>query len=125
MRFIYNDYKNSYDHLLEKSLMPSLKVRRLRTLAIETFKIINKSSPEFIQDLVNMKDNSYNFRYSNTADIPRVRTTRYGLQSFRYTAPKIWNSLPNEVRSYTSLNQFKSFINTWSGPTCKCTSCRS
>ena len=125
LRFIYNDYNSSYHSLLEKSLMPSLGVRRQRTLAIETFKIINKSSPLFLHDLVNIKENSYNFRYTNMADIPRVRTTRYDLKSFRYAAPKIWNALPNDIRNCTSLNQFKNFISTWEGPTCRCTACRS
>jgi hypothetical protein len=125
LRFIYNDYKSTYDELLEKSLLPTLKVRRLRTLAIETFKILNKFSPIFLHDLITYKNNSYSFRYSNTANLPNVRTTRYGLHSFRYSAPKIWNSLPNAVRHLTTINQFKSFINTWSGPNCQCNSCRS
>ena len=42
LRFIYNDYVLNYEKLLEKSKMPSLKVRRLRSIAIETFKIIHK-----------------------------------------------------------------------------------
>jgi hypothetical protein len=37
LRFIYNDYVLNYEELLEKSKMPSLKVRRLRSIAIETF----------------------------------------------------------------------------------------
>jgi hypothetical protein len=44
LRFIYNDYVLNYEELLEKSKMPSLKVRRLRRIAIETFKIIHKES---------------------------------------------------------------------------------
>ena len=80
--FIYSDNYTSYEKLLEKSMMPSLKIRRLRMIAIETFKILHKSSPVFfLQDLINIKNHSYNFRYTNTADIPNVRTTRYGLKS--------------------------------------------
>jgi hypothetical protein len=37
LRFIYNDYVLNYEELLEKSKMPSLKVRRLRSIAIEKF----------------------------------------------------------------------------------------
>ena len=36
LRFIYNDYVLNYEELLEKSKMPSLKVRRLRSIAMET-----------------------------------------------------------------------------------------
>ena len=36
--------------------MPSLKVRRLRSIAIEMFKIIHKESPIYLHDLVNIKN---------------------------------------------------------------------
>ena len=52
---------------------------RMRTIAIETFKIINKETPKYLHDLVTLKNNKYNFRYSNTAHIPTVKTTRNGL----------------------------------------------
>ena len=55
LRFIYNDYVLNYEELLEKSKMPLLKVRRLRSIAIETFKIIHKESPIYLHDLVNIK----------------------------------------------------------------------
>jgi hypothetical protein len=35
LRFIYEDYESTYDELLEKAKVPSLKVRRMRTMAIE------------------------------------------------------------------------------------------
>ena len=35
LRFIYSDYSSSYESLLIKSQLPSLKVRRLRTIALE------------------------------------------------------------------------------------------
>ena len=58
----------------------------IRTIALETFKIINKKSPLFIQNLVIIKNNSHNFRYRNTAEVPRPRTSNYGKRSFRYEA---------------------------------------
>jgi hypothetical protein len=42
--FIYEDYNSSYENLLEKSKLPSLKIRRLKTIAVETFKIIHKNN---------------------------------------------------------------------------------
>jgi CRISPR/Cas system-associated endoribonuclease Cas2 len=52
LKFIYEDQNSTYEELLEKSKLPSLKVRRIRTVAIETFKIINKQSPLYLHDLV-------------------------------------------------------------------------
>jgi hypothetical protein len=53
---------------------------------LETFKIINEKSPLFIQDLVIIKNNSYNFRYTNTAD-PELQTMvkdRSDMRQHRY-----------------------------------------
>jgi hypothetical protein len=82
----------------------------MRTIALETFKIINKKSPLFSQDLVIIKNYSYNFRYMNTAEVPRPRTSNYGKKSFRYEAAQVWNSLPNEARIMTSFDQFKKYM---------------
>ena len=41
LRFIYDDYSSDYNQLLVKSNLPSLKTRRMRTMALEVFKIIN------------------------------------------------------------------------------------
>ena len=45
LRFIYDDHNTSYEDLLMKSKLPSLKLRRIRTIALESFKIINKDCP--------------------------------------------------------------------------------
>ena len=80
----------------------------MRTMALETFKILNKSNPEFIKNIITIKENSYNFRYQNTVDV-----TRYGKKSFSYKAATLWNSLPNHARSLSTFGQFKIFISDW------------
>ena len=45
LRFIYEQYDCNYEELLLKSGLPTLKIRRLRTMALEVFKIIYKKSP--------------------------------------------------------------------------------
>ena len=52
LRFIYSDYCTSYESLLIKSQLPSLKVRRLRTIALESFKILNNLAPAYLNDLL-------------------------------------------------------------------------
>ena len=79
----------SYETLLLKSKLPTLKVRRLRSMALETFKVIQKQTPSCLHDLIKIKESSYSFRYTNRADVPQVRTTGYGLNSFRSAASSI------------------------------------
>ena len=50
--------------LIAKANISSLHISRLKTMAIEAFKILNKMSPPVLSDLINLRDNStYNFRY--------------------------------------------------------------
>jgi hypothetical protein len=37
LRFIYDDYNSSYENLLEKSKLPSLKIRRLERISGHTW----------------------------------------------------------------------------------------
>ncbi|KAL4227059.1 hypothetical protein ACF0H5_015033 [Mactra antiquata] len=125
LRFVYDDYTSSYHFLLNKINMPSLQVRRMRTIAIETFKILNNLAPTVLTDLLIKKDNKYNFRYSNVLQIPKVNSNKYGKNSFRFAAPTLWNTLPNEFRLCTSFGQFKSLVSNWNGKCCNCAYCKS
>ena len=63
---MHNDQNSDNDQLLERSQLPSLKIRRLRFLAMHTFKILNKKSPVYLHDSVNYKNYFNFFRYENT-----------------------------------------------------------
>ena len=124
LRFVYYDYNSSYEELLVKAKIPSLHVRRTRAMALETFKILHDMAPPVLSDLIHKQGHKYNFRYSNLLQIPHVKTTRYGKQSFRYAAPVLWNSLPEEYRKCSNFNQFKALISCWSGKACSCVACK-
>ena len=102
LRFVYEDYNSSYEELLQKAKVPSLQIRRMRTMALETYKIINKLAPVCLHDLVHMKNSKYSFRYNNILEIPQIKSTRYGKKSFRFTAPTLWNNLPDHFRTENS-----------------------
>ena len=124
LRYVYYDYNSSYEDLLIKAKMPSLHIRRVRAMALETFKILHDQAPPVLSDLICKQNHTYNFRYSNLLQIPHVKTTRYGKQSFRYAAPVLWNSLPDEFRQCSNFNQFKSMISSWEGKNCSCVACK-
>ena len=112
----YEDHHSTFGDLLVKSILSSLKIKRWRTMAIEVHRIINKESLLYLHDLIKIKRTNYSFRYQILA----VKTTRYGLRSFRFFVSKLWNELPNHFQLQTSFNQFKYFINSWNGSTCHC-----
>ena len=51
-------------------------------------------------------------------------TTKFGNKSLRAFGANMWNTLPEYIKSTTSLLEFKKFIKTWSGPKCKCSVCK-
>lgn len=53
-------------------------------MAIEVFKILLKQSPVYSNDLIKFKQSNYCFKKENATEIPLVRTTTFGLHSFRY-----------------------------------------
>ena len=60
---MYEDFDSSDEELLDKAKIPTLHVRRLRTMALETFKILNNMSPPVLSNLVRLRENTvYNFR---------------------------------------------------------------
>ena len=52
LRFVIEDFSNSYEDLLQKTGLPSLHIRRVRTIAIEVFKILNEMCPPVMSNLV-------------------------------------------------------------------------
>jgi hypothetical protein len=65
----------------------------------------------YLNDLFVYKESRYSFRKTNTVEVPQVRTTYYGLNSFRFAGATLWNELPNELRNVSSLSQFTEKFN--------------
>ena len=89
-------------------------------MAFEALKNLNKEIPVYlhVHDIISFKNNHHSFRYTKMAEIPQVRTTRFGSNSFRSSAAKLWNSLPQHFRDENNFNHFKSLINVWNGGGC-------
>ena len=121
LRFLLNDYESDYNTLLQKSDKCTMEIRRIRTLALETFKTINNLNPSFMNNLFNIRKSSN--RRENNLEIPRRNTVKFGDNSITCLGPHIWNSLPQNVKSEHSYERFKEFIETWYGPQCNCSLC--
>ena len=52
--------------------------------------------PGGIGELLHELSTTYNLRGKHILELPKVNTTTYGLKSWRYTAAKIWNALPDQ-----------------------------
>ena len=56
LRFLYNDYEISYKELLLKSDRATMNLNRLRMLCTEIYKTINNLHPEFMRDLLSLRE---------------------------------------------------------------------
>jgi hypothetical protein len=108
LRTVYTDYSTPYDKLLERANLPTLKGGRLQNFAIVTYKIQNKLCPIFLENLITLKLNKYKLRSGNfSLELPSMSSTNYGLHSFTFLAPKLWNAIPENVRLSKNLAIFK------------------
>ena len=110
LRFVHGDYTSDYNGLLSISKLPSLKLGRERSIATRTYTIMHNLAPSYLKDLITPTRNSKLL-------LPSLKSTRHGPNSFMYKAPRIWNTLPIQTRTDSSLPSFKVLIKKWNGYT--------
>jgi len=70
--------------------------------------LFSRHCPTCIKELVKMRNNEYDLRGNNMLSLPKVNITRHRLHvnSFRYFATKLWNSIPNELHLKAGVLEF-------------------
>ena len=61
---------------------------------------------------------TYNLQTDFVTDCVNAR--RYGLNSLSYFAPKVWDTIPLEIKKIYSLQKFKTEIRKWAPENCSC-----
>ena len=124
LRIVYADNNSSFEDLLEKSGPVSMHDRNLQQMAIEMYKSLNDLSSTHLSELFSVKERKYNLRNDNALVSNIPHSTKYGLNTISHLAPKIWEIIPNEIKSCKSLNSFEAKINMWVPTNCPCNLCR-
>ena len=116
VRFIFKLKKRDKQHLspyLKHLHFLPVQYRIQFKIALLVYKIIHGIAPLYMKDLLSFKklDNYFTLRSqldkTLLVESPSLRFTR-SHAIFQYCGPKVWNSLPIELRELTSLTQFKS-----------------
>ena len=83
--------------------------------AVLTFKALNDLTPEYISNLLKPTFETHNRNLRSATNgslsVPRSRTPLFD-RTFSATAPKLWNSLPKEIITASSLENFKQLAKT-------------
>ena len=80
-------------------------------------------SPCFIVELFPKFETGYNLRNKREFIRPKGKTVQCGMESIIYFGPTIWDTLPEEIKSTTTLDSFKQKIQNWEALVCPCRLC--
>ena len=101
-----------YDHISEK--MKELKwlpvaLRIKYKINLLTWKALNGKSPEYISELISVRETGIDLRSGNTKvlNVPKTNLKTVGDKAFSIVAPKTWNQLPKKLRLCEKLQSFK------------------
>ena len=113
---IHNDYDSDYGTSI-------MQIKMIKQLAIKIFKTVNNLNPDFMKNVFTSKEN-VRVRPHDLL-VRSHNTATYRDKSLKILGPKIWNALSTKIKRETSLSKFKECVNLWSGPSCKCSLCKS
>ena len=76
-----------------------MESRRIQDMLLTKHRSISNKAPQAIRNLINLRSFKYNLkRQEYVLSLPKVKTIKYGLKSWRYFAAKKWNELSNDIR---------------------------
>ena len=107
LRIVYGTSNGTLHDLLKTNNLVRIHELHLRQLLCEIFKIMNMLNPPVTRDLFKVKDVTYTLRINNLVIVPKVKTTSFGTNTFRFRGSLLWNSLPDNLKLAESVNQFK------------------
>ena len=95
LRIAYKDYGSDFGLLLKQTKSVRIHVRNLQLLMTEMYKTKSDLNPPFMKDIFMERNISYNLRHGSDAQLPKVRTTSFGIETTVYLGNKT-------VAAYTS-----------------------
>ena len=78
--------------------LPSLVNQRLAIMIYTVSRAINSDhAPRSIKELIGHRNSCYDLRGNDILKLPKANTTTYGLKSWRFKEPELWNSIPRTL----------------------------
>ena len=126
---MYRDYKSSFKELLQKDKSATIHQRNVHYLPIEIYEVRMGISPKIKNKIFRFSKNSvYSLRSGIQFEKPSINTVRnseqFGSESTVYLGAKIWELIPENIKSSKSVDVFKSKIKKWVPEICPCRPCK-
>ena len=123
LRLVYDNYFMPFELLLIRDNSVSIHHRNIQKVAIEMFKVKNRLSPDFIQNLF-CETNSFT-RSNAVFRRPNVNTAYYGERSVRNFGPNVCDTMvPENLKSFSNLDDFKRKVREWVPENYPCNLCK-
>ena len=77
-----------------------------------------------MEDIFHFVEKSYNLRSNSIMQRQANHTVYFRTEGISSLASKLWELIPNEIKSAKSLNIFKEQIKSWATDKCPCRLCK-
>ena len=124
LRIAYKDNVSSFENLLLMDNSVTVHQRNLQLLMIEIYKTRNNLNPSFMKQIFEAKVLPYNLRCSEKLQLPKAKTTGLGIDTVRFVGGRVWETLPTELKTSSSLKIFKRHIKSHKCDACNCRLCK-
>ena len=110
LRTVFNDFQTVYSELLTKANMNKLHCKRSKKLIEHVYKVIHNLSPLFPPDYYEIKILNYDMRKQILIRQPNFNTVRFGKNSLKYKASKLWNATPDYITNESEYRVFQNAL---------------
>ena len=124
LRLVQQNYRSELERLLDNAHEKSIHQKCVEFLLIENYKYLNGLSPDIMNTIFKLRQNTYNLRNFYAFESQNPRTKKFVLDSIAYRASQLWKNVPEEIRNSRSLLIFKGSIKKIPFISCSCHCCK-
>ena len=112
VRLDLNVHQSTLDEMLDTLHEKAIHQQCIDRLLTEVYKFLNSNSPDILNDVFHLRQNTCNLRnfHAFATDVPRNNCI---LKSVVYRANQLWETLPFDLKSSFSLELFKKELKNW------------
>ena len=97
--------------------------RFCRILLQEVFKTVHGLNPSYMNDVFPFQSHSYKLRSFSSLRCDKIHSSRHGLKSIPCIAAQLWSTVPESIKTESTLHGFKSELGRVSNLDCHCRLC--